>query len=426
MKKTLALLLCLATLLPLCACTAKLREEPKSPEKVETKPKEKEETKPVEITYPEVHDRLTRAKLEAFPIANDNMTLEEKRQHCIDFFRFMKTFTWTPAEKYKYIIESSGREVVLLPGKIYGSLPYVSIGSGNVYRLLDYYDEETGVVDVKKAGVDPILFGNQCSIGAFWAWSRLCNKANYTWTQNMTYANGFLRVGPYTYDDTIEDFARGVNTTHICQANGKEVMFESYAALQPADGLVRYNSAGHVIMCSEVHVVRDSDGKIDGEKSYILYIDQDSAFFDDKQSNGDAYLRQGNVDAKKTFEKMFSQSMIPFTLPELIGIDPVEKSETTFSFTEGDTISVEQLKTASVTSNYAISDAYVVILDAEGKEVDYKVVRTRRASVKTVSLEKAIFPASMNTYTTDQYTIRVDVQISTGERVTVFSGKLTK
>ena len=212
----------------------------------------------------------------------------------------------------------------------------------------------------------------------------------------------------------------------ICAQNGKEVMFESYAALTPADGLVYYTSAGHVIMCSEVNVVRKEDGSIDPEKSYIRYIDQTSGWKDDKQTNGDPYVRQGNVDAKMTFQKLFNTSYLPFALPELTGEDPVEKSETIFSFTEGDTISIDQLKASTVTSNYAISDTYVLILDKDGKQVDYKVVRARRASVKNMSLEGAIFSTSMSKYATEDYSIRVEVQISTGERVTVYEGNLIK
>lgn len=423
MKRIIALLLCLVPLLSLCACSSGLKtEEPTAEEISETKT----ETKPEEQAYPKVHDVLTRAKIDEFPIANDDMTLEEKRQLCIDFFRFTKKFAWTPSEDYSYVIESSGRKVTLQKGKVYGSLPYVTVASGNVYRILDYYDEETGVIDIKKAGADPILFGNQCSIGAFWGWSRVCNKADYTWTQSMTVANGFLRVGPYTYDDSVKDFSKGTNTTDICADNGKEVMYESYAALAPADGLVQYGTAGHVIMCTEVNVVRSKSGAIDPEKSYILYIDQHSGWKDDKQTNGDPFQRQGGVNSKMTFKRLFNAAYLPFTLPELVGADPVEKSETTFSFTEGNTITIDQLKNSSVSSNYAISDAYVMILDADGKEVDYKVVRARRASVKSIGFEKAIFPTTIGKYATDEYSIRVEVQISTGERVSVYEGKLTK
>ena len=420
MKKILAVFLCLATLIPLCACSAGLKPEPET----FTVEDEQKTNVPTEKPYPAVNDRLTRTKIDEFPIANDSMSLEEKRQLCIDFFRFTKKFAWTPSENYSYVIESSGRKVTLQKGKVYGSLPYVTIGSGNVYRILDYYDEETGVIDVEKAGADPILFGNQCSIGAFWGWSRVCNKANYTWTQSMTKANGFIPVGPYTYDDSVKDFAKGVNTMDICIANGEKTMFESYAALQPADGLVQYKSAGHVIMCSEVNVVRDTNGTIDENKSYILYIDQHSEWKDDKQSNGDPFQRQGGINSKMTFKRLFTSSYLPFTLPELVGEDPVEKSETTFSFTEGNTISIEQLKASSVTSNYAISDTYVIILDKDGKEAEYKAVRARKASVMSMSLENAIFSTTFGKYANGDYTVRVEVQISTGERVTVYEGNL--
>ena len=167
MKRILSFILCLTILLPLCACSSGLSAEPQTAEtKDETTEKTSAETK--ETVYPVVNDLLTREKIDAFPIANDSMTLEEKRQLCIDFFRFTKQFAWTASDNYSYVIESSGRKVTLTKGKVYGSLPYVTIGSGNVYRILDYYDEKTGVIDVEKAGADPILFGNQCSIGAFW------------------------------------------------------------------------------------------------------------------------------------------------------------------------------------------------------------------------------------------------------------------
>ncbi len=421
MKKIIAFLLCFASVLSLFSCSKGL-SAPIS----ETTAEQNAEEKQKKPSYPEVNDVLTRAKIDEFPIANDDMTLEEKRQLCIDFFRFTKQFAWTPSQNYKYIIESSGRSVVLQKGKVYGSLPYVTIGSGNVYRILDYYDEKTGVIDVEKAGADPILFGNQCSIGAFWGWSRVCNKANYTWTQHMTVANGFVRVGPYTYDDSITDYAKGVNTADICAQNGADTMYASYAQLKPADGLVQYKSAGHVIMCSGVEVVKNADGTIDPEKSYILYIDQTSGWTEDKQTNGDSYSRQGNVDRKMTFSRLFSATYLPFALPELLGLDPVEPSQVTFSFTEGNTITIDQLKSASVQSNYAISDTYIIILDKDGKQVEYKVVRARKASVKNMSLESAVFPTTLGKYATDDYSIRIEAQISTGERPVLFEGTLVK
>jgi hypothetical protein len=43
----------------------------------------------------------------------------------------------------------------------------------------------------------------------------------------MVQFKGFLRVGPYKYDDMMQTFDKGQLTGEICKANGADVMFES-------------------------------------------------------------------------------------------------------------------------------------------------------------------------------------------------------
>ena len=212
------------------------------------------------MDYPVIKDKLSREKLNAFPIKRKDMTVAEMRELCVSFFRYEKTALWTPDSDFYYIRNAKGKEDEMLKGNIYGGLPYIGLASGNLYRLMDYYDEETGVVNMADATRVPKLFGNQCSIGSYWGWSRVINSTNHDWTQNMVVKNGFLRVGPYTYDDDLAAFVPYNGTVPICQANGPQVMFQSYAAMEPGDGLVQYTSAGHVTMCSCVPHVEYVEG----------------------------------------------------------------------------------------------------------------------------------------------------------------------
>ena len=101
--------------------------------------------------FPQIKEQLTWEKLNAFPQKREDMTPDEARQLCVDFFRFSKTALWTPDEDMDYIRNAAGNPDSMAKGTIYGGLPYIGLGSGNVYRLMDYMDETTGVVDLSNA-----------------------------------------------------------------------------------------------------------------------------------------------------------------------------------------------------------------------------------------------------------------------------------
>ena len=367
MKKITSLLLCLLMLLPLFAGCGSASLESKQAEQTRQETKEeanKTETKPA-INIPEIpaENRLSAEKIASFPIANDSMTEDELRNLCVEFFRFSQTFAWTPDESWNYTIGASTKQHTLSQGTVYGGFPYLH-GAGNVYRMLEYYDEKTGLVDTSELGANARYLGNFCSYGSGWGFSRVVNSASHNLTQEMVPAEGYIPVGPYKMNTSLTKFPEN-ETVAICQDNGENVMYQSYACLKPADALVYYTTGGHIIMVSSVHVEKNDDGTVSGEKSYVTFIDQATNWWDGTLANGNTYRVQGGVDKKYTFEKLFKTSYIPYTFAEFLGTDPVEPGSATLD-TDKTELTLQELIDSTLTANYMISDVFVDFIAEDG------------------------------------------------------------
>jgi hypothetical protein len=427
MKRFLSLLLTLAICLPLLSCGAELITDPISNEANTTATKEDAASQGNGKlkTIPYIADKLSREKINAFPTVNENMTVEEARKLCVDFFRFCQTFAWTPDESLRYERNSKGDITELRAGTIYGGLPYGGVSSGNIYRLMEYYDEETGVVDMSKATPEgqTILFANQCSIGAYWGWGRVINSADYDWTDKMVPKNGFIPVGNYTYRymNTLGSFSQK-STGDICKENGVDIMFDAYSKMKPADGLVAFDSAGHVIMCSSTPTVVKTNGKIDGSKSYFTVIDQGQAFHQMEQSDGTKYLVQGGVDRKVTFRGAFESGYLPFTFAEFLGTDGLESPKATLEL--GESATIDQFRSATLRSNYGISDVFVTYLNEDGTAAGYKTIRSKTAGVMSLEMASSFMGGALVPYVGK--TMRIEVQQSSGARLIAWEGTITK
>lgn len=424
MKRILALFLSLITLLSLFSCGKAEKELPSSLEtktEEQKKPSGPKETKD-DFEYPEICDTLTPEALAAIPIAKAGMTEAELRRICLDYFYLQLTFAWTPSKNINYTIVSSGSRVTLKRGTVYGGLPYVTDSEGNLYRVLDFYDPKTGVITPTGGDQDfAEIFGNQCSYGSFWAWSRVCNTIKYNITHTITASNGAIPVGPYTYDTEAVKSFKTKKTKDICADNGEQTMFESYAALKPADGLVHYDTAGHVIMCaSEPNVVYKKDGTIDGENSTIKIMDQNAGWTADTQSDGSYYEVQGGIYTKKTFSKLLSDGYLPFTFAEFQGTDPIEAAMASLDLEEGKS-TIEDIRNSSLKANYPISHVHVKVLDETGEEAYRYISRTKKINVKEVEMSTGIFPTSLIKFADGKHTLEIVCFLGNGEQITVFS-----
>lgn len=377
--------------------------------------------------YTEVHENMTWEKLNALPMKRADMTEEEMRQLVVDFYKLSKNFVWVSDADYEYTIASTEGKGNMYEGVVYASFPYVSMGTGNVYRILDFMDPETSVVNITAAGANDQLFGNQCSMSCQWAWSRVINSVKGGWTEEIVQAKGYMLVGPYTYSSDISTF-KARSTKDIIADNGAEIMNKSYAELKHGDGLVKYTTAGHVIMCTgDAHVEYDAKGNIDPAASYILMSDQtrNTGFLEYTNESGDTYQMTGHVDAKYTFQKLQDQGYLPITFKEYTGADPIEETEVTCSHT-GDTINEETLYEVKVQSNYNLSDIYAIFTDSKGNEVYRLAVRSTKPATRELRIQDGTNTCEWgsldNLSAKETYTVKIVAQLGTGERPTLWTG----
>lgn len=353
----------------------------------------------------EVSGMNLRAQLEAIPVANASMTEDQLRQICMDYMRLELEFPFRMEEDFVFTVESQKRVRRLLGGKVYGGIPYVTRGAGNLYRIASAYNPATGTLDTASDIFDNIrYFGNACSGSASMAWARVVSSAYLGYTMFMTEANGFLPVGPYKYPaENLTKFSRnGISCKSVCGFNGEETIYESYARMKPADGLV---CDGHVRMNSSVPVVvRREDGTVDPDQSYTTVLEQicyvGASNHIRLAPDGAHYTAQGYVDGRSSFRTLFERGYLPFTFREFADPTLVEPARIR--------LAVEpELRERVLSANYPISDIFV---ELDGKRYAFHNMEFFRKEVKMGD----VFPPEALTPQT-----RIFCQLLNGQRLEV-------
>lgn len=424
MKKIFAPILAFATMLTLAACgeAAAPAETTLDTTPLYVKPNDG-------FSYPTINQKLTWDAINALPIKTEDMSIQEMREACVAFMNFSKTAVYMPNDYLSFEKNPSGATDEMVRGQIYAGLPYIGRGGcGNVYRLMDYIDPDTGVLDMQYIKRRPNLFGNHCSSCTYWAWGRVISSVEHAFTADITHSNGYLRIGPYTYDDS-RSFSSTYTTDMIVAENGMQTMYKSYAELHLADGLVNYHSGGgHVIMVtSEPTVVILPNGDVDPTNSYVTISEQGQPWGAYTNEAGDKAQLKASVNKKKSFQELFKDAYMPFSFAEFLGTKPVDKTEYSINLS-GDTVDQLKLFNAKVTCNFGISDIYMSLYNSSGKEVYRLITRAENAGAK----ELAFARNATNSFTwgdynklSGEYTVKVTAQLSTGERPELYTGKVS-
>ncbi|MBR6558552.1 MAG: hypothetical protein IKT70_06020 [Clostridia bacterium] len=437
MKKVYALILMLSIIVGLCACssapvagsettvTTTVADDTTAVPDDTTSAAEEEEEETSKSLVPEP---LTMEKLESLPIASDSMTIDEKRQLCVDFFRLSGLVQYTPSQDFTYKQTSGGKMSTLTAGTIYSGLPYVVSGKGNLYTFMHYYDETTGVLDSSRMeGLDFGKFiGNQCSYGSLWAWARVVNSFSHTLTNTTHSNNGCIPIAPFEYE-CIGDWSADNRTATVCYSNGFQTTYEAYANMKPADGMVMYGKdGGHTQMVSSLPVVvRNTDGTINGQESYLYYIDQGTDYTDYYPVDGVKTLLQADIDVKITFEEMLLSGYIPFTFAEFLGTDPVEAGSCKFNV-KNETVTSEELLAGKITANYVISDVTISIYEPDGTLVICEMDLPNKIGKKTYKMSELTDIAKLDVNGISGRRVTVQCRIGNGEKFTVYDGTFTE
>ncbi|MBQ4037417.1 MAG: hypothetical protein IJC84_04755 [Clostridia bacterium] len=423
-------ILCLLLCLSLFSCSAPLPTGTETQGGAETQETAQTETVCEETTQteekklqgdvaPKMLAPLPLSTVDKIPIATDGMSVDELRQICVDFMRLEMTFPWQPAKSVTYKVND--RITTLTASTVYSGTPYISNTTSGLYQLLRYYDEETGLVDTAAMGnrAKDIL-GNQCSGSTFWAWAKVSNSISWGGTPQITPYYGAVLIGPYTHDNT--SFT-STTTSSICQKNGDQVMFESYAALQKGDGIVcNAYGTGHVEMAiADAVVVRNPDGTIDGKKSHCRFLDHTGTL--SHVVTADGILRENNYGKghEYSFTRLLGLGYLPFSLPEFHGTDPVEKAECTLDVAD-EPLTLKSLMKGSIQSNYYIAEISIYLYDSCGKLVGERFYCSVDGYKKSLSATVLGPTVLLQRETENASSAEILVRLATGERIAVYSG----
>ncbi|MBQ3074639.1 MAG: hypothetical protein IJC26_01100, partial [Clostridia bacterium] len=378
--------------------------------------------------------------------ANGNMTSDQLRQICVDFMRLQLSFEWTPDRDHDFNIETemhNNKPMRFEKGTLYAGIPYRAGNhcgsSGNPYTVMELYDPETGVLSSEGKTTDQwtALITNHCSSSCYWAWSRVVNTMfgssdDFTrqgWSNaRMVQKEGFLTVGPYTYTG-VSRWDEGDGTRAVCEANGEQVMFRSYAAMLPGDGLIQLypkgnTNANHVqMLATKPEVTYLPDGSIDGENSFLTILEQTSTPKETKREDGETVWVEGGIDKCIPFQNMFKASYIPFTFAEFHGENPVEPLEFHLTHKNGDEVnSLSALRDSTLTANYPISSVKIRATDSGGKETYLRYAHPDKIGSFFYEMYLAVSQTPL-THEKKGDRVEISVQFGNGEAAVLYQSK---
>ena len=310
-------------------------------------------------------------------VASDLLLSEEEtalRDKVVAKMFAMGTVKWIPQDTLMYVHPSTPvGNGLYVKGMTYTGLPYTA-NFGSLERF-EYAVQEDGtlepfILELGNKGTDIFdsYMGNDCSGAVYWSWATISNSAQWIVTQDMipSMDQGTVAVG--TYDSEGLD-----DTMQVIKRNGEEAIAETYTLLHKGDAVVTYynnpdlpsDHRNHTRLVVEVVALRDQNGKLDLEESYMLSHGQGDGLSEPYHSTWEMYR-------KDTFRMLLDDQYISITCKELAGKPVPECTVTVDEPGEGKAY----MTSGIVETNYRLISTTITITDAAGATVFEKTLFT--------------------------------------------------
>lgn len=236
-------------------------------------------------------------------------SVDQLRRIAIEYMYAMAKVVWTANQRFDYSFNDAS--LIYEPGRTYVGMIYNNCRNG-LEAFLDALDEN-GVYKLADNGWDTAP-GNSCATSVRHAWQMISPDVEFLYSVDMMPCYDYSHVLPVgDIDWTLYD---GKHTTNsILNNTDKNVILEAYAQAQPADGFMRYldEKGGHALMVTlPPVVVRDDQGRIDPEQSFVFLTDQTN-----KINTLRSYPSTWKIDRQVSFEKAYTDGWLPVTTKEL-------------------------------------------------------------------------------------------------------------
>ena len=311
----------------------------------------------------------------------EDPTIQALREKTVQAVYEICTIEWHPEQDIPHTCNCS----MLVCNGVYSNtytqigLPYNHKG-GSLARMKYCLNEDGTVKDwvydmAAEGTIDTfdMYMGNDCSTAVQQAWWTVSNKVEFLRSGYQSpvvadfYNGGVVPVGDYEADIEVlglDPTTSGRITGNVTKYNGPEVMYESYAMLRMGDGVCYLEENGHSRMCAEdAVVVRDENGKIDPQYSYVLMHEQGVQRINEEQMT----YSMCDTFVKYTFDVLYNGTYLPCTVPEFKGATIDVPTCTLEGGLEAD--NRYALTTGVVKANYSLDYVTMVITDENGKVI---------------------------------------------------------
>lgn len=293
---------------------------------------------------------------------------EDLRQAAVDYMYEQASVEWICAESFGVKEEWAnwGINLDFQKGVKYTGQPYANsqVNVALFKRVLD-----DGKYTSPSTSWDAV-HGSQCVSSILNALQQVMIVDGWSYTLNPgSEAFQGIKVGSYAVEK------KAVNsetpTRQVCETNGTETMYESYALLQKGDTLLTVNEWVHARMVVEVTVERNSSGVINPRRSVVKCIEQTNSF--DKSRN-DGVKTTWYVDHVYTFEKLYTDGYLPATFEAYTtGISHIPYI--TLDAENTPNVLAKEMIAGNVRSNYPVRYVVLEIFDESGKIAKEYTVR---------------------------------------------------